>query len=159
MGRAYQIEGLRAVKRFQQMAAESQVNLQLVLPVVEIVAAMKQGVGDLVRAVGLQLLGLLMEEEVRQVVGERSARQRERRANRWGHEGGYCRIDGQKVPIERARVRSGAGREVRLGSYEMLQRENIPERVWRDLMAGLSTRSYGPTCDASRQPTVSTSRW
>ena len=145
MGKAYQIEGLRAVRRFQQMAAESQVNLQLVLPLVEIVAGMKKGLGELVRAVGLQLVSLLVAEEVRQVVGERSVPQKEREAYRWGQEAGYCRIDGQKVPIAKNRVRDCRGREVRLGSYEMLQRENVPERVWRDLMAGLSTRNYGPT--------------
>jgi hypothetical protein len=35
----------------------------------------------------------MMEEEVRQVVGERSAPNPDRQASRWGKERGYCVID------------------------------------------------------------------
>jgi hypothetical protein len=51
---------------------------------------------------------------------------------------------GQKVPVERPRVRSTDDQEVRLGSYEMFHRgEPLPETVWEKLMLGLSTRKYG----------------
>jgi hypothetical protein len=43
-------------------------------------------------------MDLLMQEEVRELVGERSRPQAERTANRWGSEGGYCVVMGQKVP-------------------------------------------------------------
>jgi len=36
----------------------------------------------------VQIIGLMMEEEVRELVGERSQPQAERRANRWGSEPG-----------------------------------------------------------------------
>lgn len=50
---------------------------------------------------------------------------------------------GQKVPIERPRVRTTDDREVRLGSYEMFHRgEPLTETVWEKLL-GLSTRKYG----------------
>ena len=49
-------------------------------------------------------MGLVMEEEVRQVAGERHQQHAERRAHRWGQEDGYCVIDGQKVPIQRTSV-------------------------------------------------------
>jgi transposase-like protein len=50
---------------------------------------------------------------------------------------------GQKVPIERPRVRSEE-KEVRLGSYELFHRgEPLTETVWEKLMLGLSTRKYG----------------
>jgi transposase-like protein len=59
---------------------------------------------------------------------------------------------GQKVPVERPRVRTTANREVRLGSYEMFHRgEPLTETVWEKLMLGLSTRSYG---EAVRQFTA-----
>jgi hypothetical protein len=45
------------------------------------------------------MIGLLMEEEVRALAGERSQEQPDRRAQRWGKERGYCVIMGQKVPI------------------------------------------------------------
>src|SRR5437016_8033474 len=89
-------------------------------------------------------MDLLMQEEVRELVGERSQRQAERRANRWGVEHGYCVVMGQKVPIERPRVRTTDDKEVRLGSYEMFHRgEPLTETVWEKLMLGLSTRKYG----------------
>src|SRR5438874_5467433 len=51
---------------------------------------------------------------------------------------------GQKVPLERPRVRSTDDQEVRLGSYEMFHRgEPLTETVWEKLMLGLSTRKYG----------------
>src|SRR4051794_31206451 len=86
---------------------------------------------------------LLMQEEVREVVGERSQPQAERTASRWGSEQGYCVVMGQKVPVRRPRVRSVEDKEVRLGSYEMFHRgEPLTETVWEKLMLGLSTRKY-----------------
>src|SRR5437868_15546768 len=51
---------------------------------------------------------------------------------------------GQKVPIERPRVRSVENREIRLGSYELFHRgEPLTDTAWEKLMLGLSTRNYG----------------
>ena len=51
---------------------------------------------------------------------------------------------GQKVPVERPRVRSTDDREIRLGSYELFHRgEPLTETVWEKLMLGLTTRKYG----------------
>lgn len=78
------------------------------------------------------------------MAGERSQRQPERTASRWGRERGYCVVMGQKVPIQRPRVRTTDDKEVRLGSYEMFHRgEPLTETVWEKLMLGLSTRRYG----------------
>ena len=78
------------------------------------------------------------------MAGERSQQQTERTATRWGHERGYCVVMGQKVPIQRPRVRTSDNKEVRLGSYEMFHRgEPLTETVWEKLMLGLSTRKYG----------------
>ncbi len=53
-------------------------------------------------------------------------------------------VDGQKVPIERTRLRTPENREQPLGSYEMFQRSGPMEHaVWDKLMRGLSTRNYG----------------
>ena len=144
MKKPYQIESQRAVKRFEEMAAEGNPAVQLVLPMAEALGWLKQGVGELIRQAGVQIIGLVMEEEVRELVGERSQPQAERKANRWGRERGYCVVMGQKLPIERPRVRSTEDREVRLGSYELFHRgEPLTESVWEKLMLGLSTRKYG----------------
>jgi len=144
MKKPYQIESQRAVRQLEEMAADGNPVVQMVLPLAEMVGWLRQGVGELIRQAGLQLMELLMEEEVRELVGERSQPQPERRASRWGKERGYCVVMGQKVPVNRPRVRTTDDQEVRLGSYEMFHRgEPLTETVWEKLMLGLSTRKYG----------------
>ena len=144
MKKPYQIESQRAVKQLAEMAADGNPAVQMMLPMAEMIGWLRKGVGELIRQAGLQLMDLLMQEEVREVVGERSQRQAERTASRWGSERGYCVVMGQKVPIERPRVRTTDDKEVRLGSYEMFHRgEALTETVWSKLMLGLSTRKYG----------------
>ena len=144
MKKPYQIEAQRAVKQLETMANDGNPAVQMMLPMAEMVGWLRKGVGELVRQAGLQLMDLLMQEEVRELVGERSQRQAERSANRWGSEQGYCVVMGQKVPVKRPRVRTTDDQEVRLGSYEMFHRgEPLTETVWEKLMLGLSTRKYG----------------
>src|SRR6266542_2581737 len=144
MKKPYQIETQRAVKQLAEMAADGNPAVQMVLPMAEMVGWLRKGVGELIRQAGLQLMDLLMQEEVRELAGERSQRQAERTASRWGSERGYCVVMGQKVPIQRPRVRTTDDKEVRLGSYEMFHRgEPLTETVWEKLMLGLSTRKYG----------------
>src|SRR5579864_5376828 len=145
MKKPYQIESQRAVKQLAEMAADGNPAVQMVLPMAEMIGWLRKGVGELIRQAGLQLMDLLMQEEVRGLAGERNQRQSERSANRWGSERGFCVVMGQKVPIQRPRVRTTDDQEVRLGSYEMFHRgEPLTETVWDKLMLGLSTRKYDP---------------
>src|SRR5258706_16034856 len=135
MKKPYQIESQRAVRQLEEMAADGNPAVQMVLPMAEMVGWLRQGVGELIRQAGLQLMDLLMQEEVRELAGERSQRQAERTASRWGSGRGYCVVMGQKGPIERPRVRTTDDKEVRVGSYEMFHRgEPLPETVWEKLM-------------------------
>ncbi len=144
MKKPYQMEAQRAVKQLEAMANDGNPAVQMMLPMAEMVGWLRKGVGELVRQAGLQLMDLLTQEEVRELVGERSQRQAERSANRRGSEPGYCVVMGQKVPVKRPRVRTTDDQEVRLGSYEMFHRgEPLTETVWEKLMLGLSTRKYG----------------
>ena len=144
MKRRYQIEGHRAVQSFRRWAAEKNPNIQMLLPLAEVVSLLQEGVGHLLREAGLALMNLVMEEEVRQLAGERQQQHSGRRAHRWGKEAGYCVVDGQKVPIRRTRLRNQQNREQRLGSYELFQRSApLERRVWDTMMRGLSTRNYG----------------
>ncbi len=144
MKKPYQIESQRAVRQLEEMAADGNPAVQMVLPLAEMVGWLHQGVGALIRQAGLRVMELLMEEEVRERVGERSQPQPDRTANRWGKERGFCVVMGQKVRLDRPRVRTIDDREVQLGSYEMFHRgEPLTETVWEKLMLGLSTRKYG----------------
>ena len=49
MKRRYQIEQQRAVQQFRRLATERNPNIQMVLPLAEIVGLLQQGVGNLLR--------------------------------------------------------------------------------------------------------------
>jgi putative transposase len=152
MQRRYQIEQQRAVQQFRRLAREQNPNIQMVIPMVEVVGLVQEGVGHLLREAGLALMHLVMEEEVRHLAGERHQQYPDRRAHRWGQEDGYCVVDGQKVPIRRTRLRNQGNREQRLGSYELFQRSAPQEQaVWDKMMRGLSTRNYGAVVKDFRQ--------
>jgi putative transposase len=140
----YQMEQQRAVQQFRRIATEQNPNIQMILPLADIVGMLQQGVGKLLRETGLALMQTVMEEEVRQLAGERHQQHEGRRAHRWGKENGYCVVDGQKVPLQKTRLRSKDKGEQRLGSYELFQRSGSMQLgVWDKMMRGLSTRNYG----------------
>jgi len=144
MKRRYQIEQQRAVQQFRRLATEENPNIQMVLPMADIVGMLQDGVGHLLREAGMALMKLVMDEEVRHLAGERHEQRPDRRAHRWGKEDGYCVVDGQKVPLKRTRLRTKENREQRLGSYELFQRSApLQKSVWDKMMRGLSTRNYG----------------
>ena len=144
MKKRYQIEQQRAVQQFRKLAAEQNPNIQMILPMADIVGLLQEGVGNLLRQAGLELMHLVMDEEVKSLAGERHQQHEGRRARRWGKEDGYCVVDGQKVPIKRTRLRSGDNREQRLGSYEMFQRSGpMQGGVWDKMMRGLTTGNCG----------------
>ena len=63
-----------------------------------------------------------MDQEVRDLAGERYQRRENQQPFRWDHEKGFLVVDGQTVPIQRPRLRSEEGREESLGSYELFRR-------------------------------------
>lgn len=146
MERPYQIEDRRAMQQYENSLKQRRDAVQLLLPAVEIAEAMRDGVGELIRRAGLELIALLIEQEVEELVGKRNAPSRDRRGYRWGKDDGWCRIDGQKVPLKRPRARQVEGGELKLGSYLRFQQDpQLQPKLWREVMRGLSTRNYGGT--------------
>jgi hypothetical protein len=146
MQKRYQIDKQRAVQQFRRIASEGNPNIQMVLPLAGIVSMLQEGVGHLMREAGLLLMMGVMDEEVRHIAGERSMPNPDRQVNRWGKERGYCVVDGQKVPIQRTRLRDKTNREVRLGSYELFQRHGplegaVGEKMMRSPTTSSSARS------------------
>lgn len=144
MKKQYQIKKARAAERFEQWAKNNPVPIQLTIPTAGIAELAQHSLGDLLRTVGKIFIETVMESEVQELAGERSQPNAERGAYRWGSEAGFCVIDGQKVPIDRPRVRSRQhDREIPLGSYELFQRASLMEEtVWHKIMHGLTMRSY-----------------
>lgn len=143
MKEGYQINKSQAEEKFQSWAKENGEPVQVTFATAEMVRLAQQGLGDLLRQVGRQFIEAVMEAEVEQLVGIRSAPNEKRRAYRWGSEQGFCIIDGQRVPLTRPRIRSCEDREVALGSYELFQRASLlSETVWQKIMHGLTMRNY-----------------
>jgi putative transposase len=141
----YQIEKQRAVQGFRKLAQDENPTLQMTMPLAEVVGFLQDGVGNLLRQAGLALMQVVMDQEVQQLAGERHAQGDGGTADRWGFEAGFCVIDGQKVPIQRQRLRDKNKREVLLGSYELFQRQGpLQAAVWDKVTRGLSTRNYSP---------------
>jgi transposase-like protein len=144
MKRRYQISKKVAAERFQRWAEQNPVPIQLMFPTAGIAELAQQSLGDLLRSVGKVFIETVMENEVIGLVGARSQPNAERSAYRWGTESGFCIIDGQRVPVDKPRVRNRQNdREIPLGSYELFQRASlVEETVWRKIMHGLTMRSY-----------------
>ena len=94
--------------------------------------------------VGALVISELLEQEVEQLCGSRRRRSEQRQGHRYGSQPGFVVIGGQKIRLERPRVRSTDGkREVELTIYRRLQQlDVIDTTVMRRLMRGVSCRSY-----------------
>ena len=90
-----------------------------------------------------------MDQEVRDLAGERYQRRENQQPFRWDHEKGFLVVDGQTVPIQRPRLRSEKGREESLGSYELFRRGEPPDALLQcrgDLLEGLASTAATPRC-------------
>ena len=143
MKKPYQIAAGRALQRVRQWAEEKHPVVQLLLPMVEILTLAKRGAGELVREAGLRIMLLAIQQEAESLTGARYQRSAGRQAQRWSREDGFVVVDGQKVPMERGRLRRKNGEEVRLGTYELFQQtRNLEDEVWWKMLRGLTTRNY-----------------
>jgi transposase-like protein len=100
--------------------------------------------------IGLWHVREVLEQEVRQLAGERYKRNGFAGYDRWGKQGGFVYLLDQKLPIEVPRVRDqGERKEVPLRSYERLQEpRGGDEGVLKRILHGLSCRSYEACAEA-----------
>ena len=144
MKRTYQIEDQKAIQRFRSHLTNDPGNIQLILPLADIAQRLRNGVDHMLFEAELQLLQLIMEDEVSWLTGARYKRGEGHALARWGGAPGSVIIQGQKIPLERPRIRNGNS-DVKLGSYELFRREEeIQRRVWSRVMRGLTMRGYDP---------------
>ena len=138
----------KASGKLRDLGRSVQVNLSL--PISEVLAETKWRVEQLAAEAGLKLMACTIEEEVRQWAGERYQHGSEAPGYRWGSQSGYVMFAGRKVRMERPRVRhKHSGREVALESYEKFQQNQRLQQAVLDQMAlGLSTRNYEPSIQA-----------
>jgi transposase-like protein len=95
-------------------------------------------------SVGVMVISELLEHEVAQLCGEHRKRSAARSGYRYGRQSGYIVLGGQKVRIEKPRIRTIDGRrEVQLALYNRLQQTSVIDKsVMRRLVRGVSCRNY-----------------
>jgi putative transposase len=142
MKQVYRIAERRAIEKFQSHLLNDPGVIQMILPLAEIAHSLRDGVSAFLLQAQLQLLMLIMENDVDAITALRYARS-PREAQRWGYQPGSVIINGQKMPIQRPRVRGREG-DVKVGSYELFRRsEEQQKRIWEAITRGLSMRGYG----------------
>jgi len=116
--------------------------VQLTLDRSDVLREMQEGLHQFGVRLGVELAALLMNDEVDRLCGTRYEHQPERGASRHGSQRGVITIAGQKIGIERPRVRT-ASRELPLEVYGLARREEaMPEAALRRMVRGVSCRDY-----------------
>jgi putative transposase len=133
--------------------AEKARQIQLVLDPVEAVAMLQDSMTDFATEMGLKVARLLLDDEVNQRCGFRYERVPDRQVTRYGRQRGMVVIAGQKLPVERPRMRyTQRCGEAELDNYACLQSpEAMPQSVLRRLVRGVSCRDYEDVVDMARE--------
>ena len=111
-------------------------------------ALMREGLLAASVAVGLDVMGELVDAEVTEKAGPKGRHDPERAAYRHGTEDGKVTLGGRRIPVRRPRVRTvadeaGVEHEVRLESYDTFASVDLlADYMVASMLAGLSGRRY-----------------
>jgi transposase-like protein len=142
MAEKYQTCAKKSTKKFE-VVGRKELAVSVPLPLVEVWEELQPEVEQLTGLAGLQIIRAVIEDEVTRRVGPRYQPCAETSCRRWGQQPGYVVFSGQKVPVERPRVRTREGREVELETYTRLQHDGRRQRAVREgIVAGLTSRNY-----------------
>ena len=142
MRNKYQRQDHKSNHKFEVVGGQEWM-VRVPLPMAEMWAEMQTQVEQLTGQAGLQILRAILEEEVTRRVGPPHRPNPSAGCVRWGKQPGYVVFAGQKIPVERPRVRTREGQEVELESYSQLQQDGKLQRAVREgVGSGLSTRNY-----------------
>src|SRR6202521_4297903 len=148
MAERYQSSGKKSTKKFEVMGSK-EVAVRLPLPLVEVWEELQPEVEHLTGLAGLKIIRAVIEDEVMRRVGPRHQPDPASSCLRWGQQPGYVVFAGQKVAVERPRVRTRHGEEVQLDSYARLQHDGRRQRAVREgIVAGLTSRNYHRAVDS-----------
>lgn len=109
---------------------------------------MREGLLAASVAIGLEVMGELIDAEVDEVAGAKGKHDPDRTANRHGTEQGTVTLGGRRIAVPRPRVRTvadddGVDREVHLSSYDTFASVDLlSDHMVAAMLAGLSTRRY-----------------
>jgi putative transposase len=142
MADRYQSSAKKSTKKFEVMGRK-EVAVRLSLPLLKVWKELQPEVEHLTGLAGLKIIRAVIEDEVMRRVGPRHQPDPASSCLRWGQQSGYVVFAGQKVAVERPRVRTRQGEEVQLDSYARLQHDGRRQRAVREgIVAGLTSRNY-----------------
>lgn len=115
----------------------------------ELVKVLRDNIHQFAMEAAVVVARNLLEDEVRQLCGVRYEHDSRRGYVRYGSQSGVISVGGQKVGIEKPRVRSKNGEEeVVLERYRSFQGYSaMPSAVMKRLVRGVSTRDYEGVID------------
>src|ERR1700682_5385132 len=148
MAERYQSSEKKSTKKFEVMGSK-EVAVRLPLPLVEVWEELQPEVEHLTGLAGLKIIRAVIEDEVMRRVGPRHQPDPASSRVLGGQEPCYVGFAGQKVAVERPRVRPRHGEEVQLDSYARLQHDGRRQRAVREgIVAGLTSRNYHRAVDS-----------
>src|SRR5665811_926570 len=109
---------------------------------------MRQGLLAASVAIGLEVMGELVDAEVTEAAGPKGRHDPNRSVYRHGTEDGKVTLGGRRIPVSRPRVRAvadenGVEHEVRLESYDTFAAVDLlADQMVASMLAGLSGRRY-----------------
>ena len=144
----------RRFRRRDQLAHRVQQALQLSFDRQEILDLLQDSLDTFAIEIGRRVAVGLLVDEVEELCGPKHQwGQQGRTATRHGSQPGYVCVGGQKLAIQRPRVRSTqGGGEVPLSRYGDLQRlDALPQGFLRRMVRGVSTRDYEGVIDLATE--------
>src|SRR6516225_7738484 len=134
----YQRKGQSTIKKCETL------NLQLQLPMAELIAGACDSIEALCGEIGLQIMKAVMQREIELKTGPWG----HQRNYRHGKQKGYVVYAGRKLEVERPRLRDPKTGEVPLQSYKAFQSDGKLQRaVARRLLRHCSMRDYEGALD------------
>ena len=98
---------------------------------------------ELVVQFGIEAFQELLEEDMERLCGPRSSRSDERQAYRHGREPSRLSVGGRRVRMDKPRVRSVAGTEMALPTWERYRDQDpLGHRALEQILCGVSSRKY-----------------
>jgi len=109
----------------------------------EALASMSASFERFCLAAGLEALAEMLEQDAEAACGPRHARDKKRRAHRWGKTKGKIGFHGGKVEMARPRLRGFDGKEQALPSWEAAQGEDwLGKWAMNQMLINVSTRKF-----------------
>jgi hypothetical protein len=112
----YQRKERKSNHKFEVVGGQ-ELMVRVPLPMAEVWAEMQAKVEELTGQAGLQILRAILENEVTRRVGPPHRPNPTAGCVRWEKQPGYVGFGGQKIPLERPRVRTREGQEVEMESF------------------------------------------